>query len=155
MIKFLLDLFGKRVVFAWWESLHQKSAFPIRYIGWTSSLILLVFCFLFVDIPTKDESPAMYLLNKNNEIFRLHANTTKLFRLKDKADRYADDCRDLERQIADLFILTMRIKTMVGAKPEDIARSEQVLASLKKKLRVAQIAKYTSMQLYDKTYAVR
>jgi len=155
MFKFLLDLFGVKAAKSLWSALHHKSAFPVWWMMATTCGMFLVFSLFFVDIPTRDKSIFEEYLHAELEGWRLDANSTRLHRLVPEMIGLAVDCKKLESQIVDMEILTLKIKTMTGASAEDIARSERLLADLKKKLVAANIAKYQNLQLYEKTYAVR
>ena len=108
-----------------------------------------------VDVPFKSKTTAELYLDNHYENWRLHANGTKLHRLDDEGDILQRNCDKLESQIADLYILSLRIKIIPGVSQEDIFKSERAISELKKTLVVAQIALTENGRLFKETYAMR
>lgn len=158
MIKLLFNKFGDAALSKWWASLHHPSAFAIRYVCWTSALILLIFAVFAFDVPFKEKTVAELWLGNEVEQYRLHSNTKSLIIAKDEKDQLSDECIELRRRIEALRLA--RWQLMGVTMPEqkkiielDMAATE--LDDLKKKLVVAEFALSKATHLYDELLAMR
>jgi hypothetical protein len=158
MLKVIFDKFGGVILSKWWASLHHPHGFAIRYVFWTSALVVFVVSIFTVNVPFQGKTIPEWWLGNEVEQYRLHANTKSLVVAKDNKDTISAECVELKRQIAALRLA--RWQLMGVSMPEQARAIELDMAStelndLKKKLAVAELSKSKATLSYEILIAQR
>ena len=136
------------------DMLHHKSAFPLVFAGIVAFWIAVG----TVDIPFKQKTVLEGVVDSYLENWRLHANTTEIFVMRDKKDRLKDECASIERYIEQLRISKYSIK---GSTMSDLDKAKELdeiihhTGKAEKKLLAAEQRLQVTTQLYDNLIATR
>lgn len=148
-LKYLDNIFGSL-----WVVLHHKAAFPV----------VVVVCTVFwvsvgtVDIPFKGKTALQLGVDSYLENWRLHANTTEIFTVRDDRDRLKDECASIERYLRELRVSKYTIK---GSTMSDLDKSKELdeiiyhKGKAEKKLAAAEQKLQATTHLYETLIATR
>ena len=154
MLKSIVLKYMDGILGSLWRVLHHKAAFPIVLLAcatfWTAVVT--------VDIPLKEKTMVEVVLDSYLENWRLHANTTEIFVVRDKKDRLRDECASIERYLEQLRISKYTIK---GSSMSDLDKAKELeeivyhKSKAEKKLLAAEQRLDLTTQLYESLVASR
>ena len=137
-----------------WVMLHHKAAFPLVFVGCAAFWIAVG----TVDIPFKGKTALEGAVDSYLENWRLHANTTEIFVMRDKKDRLRDECASIERYLEQLRISKYAIKGSTMSALDKAKELDEIIThkgKAEKKLVAAEQRLQVTTQLYDNLIATR
>lgn len=158
MIKLIMNKFGPGLLDKWWASLHHPSGFAIRYVFWTTALVVIVVAFFAKDVPWKGKTlPELYIGNEVEQ-YRLHQNSSDWYALDKELRRLTDDCNYLSRLVDKYQSNIYQLEA--SDIPKDrrgslVRRAEASLRDAEKKFEVARVAKLAITHSLDELVAQR
>ena len=140
MIKLFLNKFGPGLLDKWWSSLHHPSGFAIRYVFWTTALMVLVVGVMAVDVPWKEKTiPELYIGNEVEQ-YRLHQNSSDWYVAETKRQSLQKECDYFERRVDKLQLAVWQLMAIKGVPVVEVEKAKHELAGAKKKYAVADLA---------------
>jgi hypothetical protein len=148
-LKYLDNIFGSL-----WVALHHKAAFPVVFMFFVAGIVAVG----TVDIPFKGKTLLEWRVHSELENWRLHANTTEIFTVRDDRDRLKDECASIERYLRELRVSKYTIK---GSTMSDLDKAKELdeiiyhKGKAEKKLVAAEQRLQATSHLYETLIATR